>query len=57
VGWLVKEDENHIVLASAISDQYGACIQIVLKAVVADIVDLIKSPDSLTIPVNKRGIA
>jgi len=41
VGWIVKEDENHIVLASAISDEYGASVQIVLKGAINQIADLV----------------
>lgn len=40
VGWIVKEDDNHIVLASAVSDEYGASVQIVLKGVITQVVDL-----------------
>lgn len=44
VGWLVSKDDDRIVLAGAVSEQYGASIQIVLSAVVTEMVDLAVCP-------------
>ena len=40
VGWIAHEDEDRIVLVGSISDNYGASAQIILRAVMTEMVDL-----------------